>query len=102
MKQSPRLELTIFVLLLVAAMGIYCWMQFGPPKLKSSKPQTAIQDGKTIDFSPGVAVIKDDAKNRAALEKSLKEMDAAVKDVSFAPTPTAQKKPEPAAVPAKK
>ncbi len=66
---------------------------------KSPKAEVAIQDGKTIDFSSGVAVVKDDAKQKAVIDKSVKEMDSAAKDVTFGPPP--QKKAEPTPAPPK-
>jgi len=70
------------------------------------KPEVPIQDGKTIDFSSGVPVVKDDAKEKAALERSLKEMDEAARNVTFAPSATApvqdgKKKAEPPPAPPK-
>ncbi len=56
----------------------------------------AIQDGKTIDFSSGKPVVKDDAQEKAIISKAEKEMDEAAKDVSFGPSP------KPAAVPPSK
>jgi hypothetical protein len=51
-----------------------------------------IQDGKTLDFSGGKAVVKDNADDKAALDQGLKEIDEATKSVTFsalpAPTPT--------------
>jgi hypothetical protein len=51
-----------------------------------------IQDGKTLDFSGGTAVLKENAEDKAALDQGLKEIDEATKSVTFsaipAPTPT--------------
>lgn len=51
-----------------------------------------IQDGKTLDFSGGTAVVKENADDKAALDQGLKEIDEATKSVTFsaipAPTPT--------------
>ena len=102
MKKSPRLELTVMIALLVLAIGIYWWMQSRALQPRGPKSEVAIQDGKTIDFSNGLPVVKDDAKQKAAIEKSVKEMDAAVQNVTFAPKAPAEKKPaEPPAAPAK-
>ena len=57
------------------------------PAPKPVKSELAIEDGKTIDFSPGVAVVKDEADEKAALAKALKEMDEATKNVRFGPRP---------------
>lgn len=42
-----------------------------------------IQDGKTIDFSSGLPIIKDSEKEKAALARALKEMEEAAASVSF-------------------
>ena len=44
-----------------------------------------IQDGKTIDFSSGQAEVRDDAADRAAIEKAQREMNEATADIPFAP-----------------
>ena len=51
-------------------------------------PEVAIQDGKTIDFSSGKPVVKDSAKEKAAIEKAVKEKEEAAKGVTFT-SPTA-------------
>jgi hypothetical protein len=60
----------------------------------SIKPEVAIQDGKTIDFSTGKPVVKDSPEDKAAIDAAVKEMDEASKDVTFGPTaaPGAEKK----------
>ena len=52
-----------------------------------SKPEVPIEDGKTIDFSSGVPIVKDDAKEKAAIDRSVKAMEEAAKDVTFGPPP---------------
>jgi hypothetical protein len=47
--------------------------------------EVAIQDGKTIDFSSGTPVVKDDAAEKAAIDRSVAAMDAAAAQVSFTP-----------------
>src|SRR5581483_4994517 len=54
-----------------------------PPTMPRPKPEVPIQDGKTIDFSTGAPVIKDNPADQAALERSLREMDAAAGTVTF-------------------
>ena len=46
-------------------------------------PEVTIQDGKAIDFSSGKPVVKDSAKEKASIEKAVKEMDEASQGVSF-------------------
>ncbi len=51
----------------------------------------ALQDGKTLDYSSGKAVVKDSAQEKAIIEAAVKEMDAAASGITFgpsAPTPT--------------
>jgi hypothetical protein len=57
-------------------------------------PEVAIQDGKAIDFSSGKPVVKDTAKEKASIDKTVKEMDEAAKGVTFA-SPTPPKKADP-------
>jgi hypothetical protein len=59
-------------------------------------PEVAIQDGKTIDFSSGKPVVKDAEKEKAALAKGVKEINAAQKGVIFGSPKPAEKKAEPA------
>lgn len=58
-----------------------------PAPVRSSSPiaETAIHDGKTLDFSSGQPHVQDTPADRAALEKAKREMDEATKDVTFAP-----------------
>ena len=50
------------------------------------RQEVPIQHNVTIDFSLGEPIIKTQGKDQEALEKALKEMTEATKDVSFAPT----------------
>jgi hypothetical protein len=54
-----------------------------PPTLKMEVP---IQDGATIDFSIGAPVVRSGGEDTLAIEKALKEMEAATKDTKFGPT----------------
>ena len=47
--------------------------------------EVPIQDGKTIDFSTGAPVIRMQGMDQEALERALKEMAEATKDVTFPP-----------------
>jgi hypothetical protein len=63
-------------------------------KMASERARTeiSIQDGKTIDYSSGKPVVKDTEKEKAAIEKAVKEMDEAAKGVTFrSPQPSAKK-----------
>ncbi len=55
------------------------------PAAAKSVPEVPIQDGKTIDFSSGVPVVKDDPNEKAAIDRAVKAMDDAAKDVTFGP-----------------
>jgi hypothetical protein len=50
-----------------------------------------IQDGKTIDFSGGSAVVRESAADKAATDDAVRAMDAASKDVSFPAEPAPRK-----------
>lgn len=50
-----------------------------------------IQDGKTIDFSNGSPVVTDSAADKAAMDRTVKEMDAASKTVTFSADPPPKK-----------
>lgn len=67
-----------------------------PVSAPRGKPAVTIQDGKTIDFSTGHPEIKDDAANKAALEHSINDMDAAAGNVTFTAKPTPKTPPPPA------
>jgi hypothetical protein len=43
----------------------------------------AIEHGKTIDFSTGLPLVKESDKDKAALDRALKEIEAATKGVTF-------------------
>lgn len=56
-------------------------------RLSANRPHEVvpIQDGKTMDFSSGRAVVKNDPADEAALQKSVAEMNAAAGNVTFSP-----------------
>lgn len=72
------------LLLLAIAIGVVLslWLQHPP----NPSPMVNIEEGRTIDFSSGQPVVKDEAADRMALEKAKKEMDEATADVTFKPT----------------
>ncbi|MDB6126439.1 MAG: hypothetical protein JWM35_335 [Verrucomicrobia bacterium] len=86
-------------MLLVVAVGVALgyWWSHRRQELKTNLAATprqnvAIQDQKTIDFSSGKPVVKDSTNDKAIIDKAVKEMDDATKDISFAPTPEPAKK----------
>lgn len=48
--------------------------------------EVPIQHGATIDFSTGAPMVKMQGKDQDALDKALREMAEATKDVTFPPT----------------
>ena len=100
-------RLLYFVLGLVAGMvGGYLYLRHRPPPPPpiapatvpppapaQPRPEVAIQEGKTIDFSSGKPEIRDTPEDRAALEKAKAEMDEATKDVVFPPSKAATTSP---------
>ncbi len=80
----------LIVAAILIAVGLWSISRRGNiPRAPSARPGVAIQDGKTIDFSSGKAVVKDSAKEKAALDRSVAEMNAAAANVTFAPQPSA-------------
>jgi hypothetical protein len=59
--------------------------QGGPPK---PKPLVEIPRGKTIDFPDGASAVRDNAQEKALIERSVKEMEAAVRNISSGPKET--------------
>jgi hypothetical protein len=80
------------LLIATAATAAALWAYASQPRSPVRSPAVVpIQDGKTIDFSSGAPVIKDSAADKAVLDASVKEMDAASKDVTF-PADSKEKK----------
>lgn len=46
-----------------------------------------IQDGATIDYSPGAPLLRQDGPDKAAIERAMREMNEATKDITFTPRP---------------
>lgn len=77
----------IALLLLAAAMVAFGVISMS--RRSGRRPaEVPIQDGKTIDFSSGKGVVADDQKSKAAIDNSVKQMDAAASSVSFPATAT--------------
>lgn len=51
----------------------------------SESPVVPIQERTTIDFSLGAPMVRAQAEDQAAMDKALKEMNEAVKDITFEP-----------------
>ncbi len=54
-------------------------------ELSPNSPVVPIQDRTTIDFSVGAPVIRAQSEDQAAMDKALREMNEAVKDITFEP-----------------
>ena len=59
----------------------------------SPKPEVAIQNEKTIDFSSGKPVLKDSAEEKVIIANSVKEMNEAAAGITFGPAPKPAAKP---------
>ena len=72
------------------AAALWIYLSHGHRAHRGPAEPVPIQDGKTIDFSGGSPVVKDDPANRAKMDAALKEIDAASRTVTFPaePTPT--------------
>lgn len=69
-----------------------------------AKPEVKIEENQTIDFSGGEAVTKNSAEEKAIIAKAVKEMDDAVKNITFGPIGPASasaNKAEPSPAPSK-
>ena len=69
------------------------------PAAPVARPEVAIQDGKTLDFSSGQPVVKDSAAEKAIIDDAVKEMREAAKDVTFPPLAAPPAKTDPASTP---
>jgi hypothetical protein len=97
-KALALLLLFAIALLMIAVR----WFYFRPHPAPANSPPVTIQDGKTIDFSSGKPVVKDNPEEKAIIDRASREMEEAAKNVTFAPTakPTEEKKPaEPSPAP---
>ena len=91
-------RILLLVILALAAFGVWSLVERGrvaprtpaplasPADPAARAPEVAIQDRKTIDFSTGKPVIKDSAAEQAAIDRAVKQMDAAAAGVTFGPT----------------
>ena len=87
--------LWVFVAVAVLSAGalLLAWRKMAERHARP-KPEVAIQDGKTLDFSSGKPVVKDTAKEKAAIEKAVREMDEAAKGVTFGSPPAKPAEPK--------
>jgi cytoskeletal protein RodZ len=90
----------LLIAVALIALGVWSISHRRDRHAPTPRPNVAIQDGKTVDFSSGQPVVKDDAKEKKAIADSVAAMDEATKNVTFAPTATATQPAAPS--PAKK
>lgn len=80
------------VLLGLAAAAAALWLYVQHRRVPAPRPEPVpIQDGRTIDFSGGSPVVKDSAADKAAMDRTLREMDAAARTVTFTADPPPKK-----------
>jgi len=72
------------------AAALWIYVSHGRRAHRPAAAPVPIQDGKTIDFSSGSPVVKEDPANKAKMDAALKAIDAATRTVTFPaePTPT--------------
>jgi hypothetical protein len=101
LKPAMNKRTSLILLALVAtgsAAGIFWWKARREAALQDAAlretaaaarvagmPYVTIQDGRTIDFSSGRPEVRDTSEDRAAIKAAVMEIDAAVKNVTFAP-----------------
>jgi hypothetical protein len=90
LKSRRIASLALGVALAAAAIWIYAARR--QEARRDHVEPVPIQEGKTIDFSGGSPVVKDDAANKARMEAALKEIDEASRTVTFSGEPTPTKK----------
>lgn len=76
--------LILLALIVAAILAASWWFQRARP-LPPPAAVVPIQDRATIDFSSGQPVVKDDAAEQALIDAALKDIEAAAKDIKFAP-----------------
>lgn len=82
-----RRRIALLLALTAAAVG-GLWVfsdQSQSADVQAAPEVVPIQDGKTIDFSSGKAVVGDSVDEKSKLQRSVAEMQAAAGNVSFAP-----------------
>jgi hypothetical protein len=89
---NKRRAVTLLISAAVTAAALWAYgFRMRREPTTAPRPQVAIQDGKTIDFSNGTAVVKDTPADKAAMDAAVKAMDAAASTVTFPATAQAKK-----------
>jgi hypothetical protein len=85
-----RLPWGFVAILALSAIALF-WVTRQKGRVVPS-PEVAIQPGQTLDFSTGKPVVKDAEKEKAALAKGVREINAAQQGVSFSSPKPPEKK----------
>jgi S-formylglutathione hydrolase FrmB len=85
---TPRRTASVLIAAAATAAVIWAYASHGRPDRPSPVP---IQDGKTLDFSNGSPQVADNAADKAALDKGVREIDEATKNITFSAQPTPAK-----------
>jgi hypothetical protein len=93
-------EILVLLVLLVAAMAFVLWYvidrraqnRAAPPvATRTLAPEPPVDltktDGKTVDFSSGRPVVKNEAADQAAIAAAMKDINEATQGVTFKVTP---------------
>jgi len=90
---EPEISAAIPVLQPPAVMAATVTVPAPQPKKILVPPpmEVPIQNGATIDFSVGAPIVRSGPDDTAALNKGLKEIDDAIKDVAFPAKPPEKK-----------
>jgi len=78
---KPRVLWTGLAVIALTVATVFFYRQHA--SAKRARRMTPIEDGKTIDFSPGKAVIRESEKETAIIGASVKEMEAAAEGMIF-------------------
>jgi hypothetical protein len=81
---------TTSVLIAAAATAAVIWAYASHRRGDRPSP-VPIQDGRTLDFSNGSPQVGESAADKAALDKGVKEIDEATKNITFSAQPTPAK-----------
>jgi hypothetical protein len=86
----PRRLSSLLLAAAVTAAALLAYA-FQPRVAHRAAGVVPLQDGKTVDFSGGTAEVRDSAADKAAVDKAVKDMDAASGSVTFPADPPPKK-----------
>ena len=87
---APRRIASLLLATMVTAAALLTYA-FQPRLVHREPDVVTLQDGKTIDFSGGTAEVRNSAADKAAMDKAVKDMDAASSTVTFPADPPPKK-----------